>query len=180
MPVAALLSAVFAATAGAQADATKAEPLAGNPLWQIRLGDLTETRARPLFSPARRPPPVVAALPAPSVRPGPPRKPEPDHPLLTLLGTIVSASVEIGLFVDEASHDVIRLKAGDVHDGWTLSSVVGRAAIFQKDGYRATTLVLPASRAEANAPSVPPAITFAPPVIPAATKGGTGRPPREG
>jgi len=86
--------------------------------------------------------------------------------------------VEIGVFTDEVSHDVIRVKAGEAHDGWTLSAITGRAAIFQKQGYPAATLVLPAPGADANAPSA--ANTFAPPVIPPATKGGSQRPPREG
>jgi general secretion pathway protein N len=196
VPVAALLSAVFAATAAAQGtarDAFLSSPAtgapAGNPLWAIPLGDLAETRARPLFSLSRRPPaaPVLAALPAPPPDRTPPSKPEPDHPLLTLLGTIVGEAMEIGVFADEASHDVIRLKVGEVHEGWTLSSVVGRAAFFQKQGYRAATLALPAPGAEVTQPAtrgngqtagVPP--PFVPPVIPASVKGGSTRPPREG
>jgi general secretion pathway protein N len=237
VPVAALLSAVFAATAAAQGTAPdsifpSAEPspsvataantlgqertgrpvkpagaangasLAGNPLWVIAIGELSETHARPIFSPSRRPPApaVPAALPAQPVKAASPVKPEPDHPLLSLLGTIVGESVEIGVFVDEASHDVIRIKAGEAHDGWTLSAISGRVAIFQKQGARAATLVLPASGAEANAPSVAaapymepvvtpgnrqmngvaPATAPIPAVIPAATKGGSQRPPREG
>jgi general secretion pathway protein N len=153
-------------------------PLAGNPLWAIALGDLSETKARPLFSPLRRPPaaPVLAAVAATPVKLAPPAKSGPDHPLLTLLGTMVGDVVEIGVFTDEVSHDVVRLKAGEAHDGWILSAISGRAAIFQKQGYPAATLVLPAP--DANAASL--ANTFATPVIPAATKGGVKRPPREG
>jgi hypothetical protein len=210
--VAALLSGVLAAAAAqalaadsvlrpAQPDRSPA--FVGNPLWAIPVSELAQTGARPLFSPSRRPPtpPTLAALPSPPTKPGPPSKTEPDHPLLTLLGTIVSASVELGVFVDEASHDVIRLKIGEVHDGWTLRSVLGRAAIFQKQGYRAATLALPAPGAEpraANGHTAPPVIhpvaiqgtgqttgvspanTFEPAGNPAATKGGSRRPPKEG
>jgi hypothetical protein len=143
---------------------------------------------------------VLSALQTPPAKPAPPPKPEPDHPLLTLLGTVVGESMEIGVFIDDALHDVIRLKAGEVRDGWTLSSVSGRAAIFQKQGCRDATLVLPAAATERNAPSVaaapdmkpgvvpgngqmtgvPRPHRFAPPVIPATTKGGSTRPPREG
>ena len=155
-------------------------PLAGNPLWAIALDELSETPARPIFSPSRRPPapPLLAALAAAPVKLAPPAKSGPDRPLLTLLGTIVGESVEIGVFTDEASHEVVRLKAGEANDGWTLSAISGRAAIFQKQGYPAATLALPAPGADANAPSV--ANTFATPVIPAATKGESKRPPREG
>jgi len=206
VPAALLLSGIFAASAGAQDSdrnaltissapivTGKAEPLAGNPLWAIPVSALQETNARPLFSPSRRPPaaPVLASRTSSPAKPPPPRKAEPDHPLLTLLGTIVGHSVEIGVFADEASHDVIRLKAGDTHDGWTLSSVVDRAAFFQKEGYRAATLALPAPGAEATAPSGHAAdatggnarIRFAPPVtnfVPVNTEGGSRRPPKEG
>jgi hypothetical protein len=176
----------------------KRKPLTGNPLWAIAVGELSETHARPIFSPSRRAPApaVPAALSAQPVKAASPVKPEPDHPLLDLLGTIVGGSVEIGVFIDAASHDVIRIKAGEAHDGWTLSAVSGRAAIFHKQGYGAATLVLPAPGSEANAPGVgmEPVVTpgnrrtiggpspyrFAPPVIPAATKGESKRPPREG
>jgi hypothetical protein len=205
VPVAALLSGIL--VAGAAAQETARDPMrlppgavvaatqalrAGNPLWAIPLGELSETQARPLFSPARRPPapPVVAALTTPPPNPATPLRREPDHPRLTLLGTIVSESVEIGVFVDETSQDMIRLKAGEVHDGWTLSSVVGRTAIFQKDGYRAATLVLPTPDAEAAQPlatggnsqitAVPSGNTFAPPKIPETTRGESKRPPKEG
>jgi hypothetical protein len=205
VPVAALLSGVLAAGTAAQEAvrdptrlppsavvAAKEAPRAGNPLWAIPLGELSETQARPLFSLSRRPAaaPIAAALPTPPVKPGPPSKREPDHPRLTLLGTIVGESVEIGVFADEASRDVIRLKAGEAHDGWTLSSVAGRSAIFQKDGFAAATLALPAPDAErkANGHTAPPVIqpvaiqgtTFEPGVNPAATKGGSRRPPKEG
>ncbi|HEV3183496.1 MAG TPA: hypothetical protein VGZ49_01380 [Xanthobacteraceae bacterium] len=212
MPVAALLSGVFTAAAAQESPRdsvfppaepalsthslgraptvpprsvaiAKNKPLAGNPLWAIALGELSETHARPLFSPSRRPPApaVVAALPARPVKPASPVKPEPDHPLLTLVGTTVGEAVEIGVFIDQASHDVIRIRAGEAHDGWTLSAISGRVAIFQKQGYRAATLMLPAPGAEAaTSGGGPSAIKFAPPVIPATTKGGSKRPPREG
>ena len=153
--------------------------LAGNPLWATALGDLSETQACPLFSPSRRPPapPVLAAVAASPVKLAPPAKPEPDHPLLTLLGTIVGDAVEIGVFSDEASHDMVRLKAGEAHDGWTLSAISGRGAIFQKQGHPAATLALP-PRGDTNRPNV--ANTFVFPVTPAATKGESKRPPREG
>jgi general secretion pathway protein N len=161
----------------------KHEPLAGNPLWAIALGELSETHARPLFCSSRRPPapPVVAALPALPVKPASAAPSEPDHPLLALVGTIVGEAVEIGVFIDQASHDVIRIRAGEAHAGWTLSAISGRVAIFRKQGYRAATLMLPAPGAEpAKSGGGAPAIKFAPPVIPATTKGGSKRPPREG
>jgi hypothetical protein len=198
VPLAALLCGVLTVAAAAQGTVVAPAdpgPSLGNPLWAIALTDLPETRARPLFSPSRLPPtaPVLAALTSAPAIPAPRPKAGPDHPLLTLVGTIVSRSVEIGLFVDETSHDVIRLKAGETRDGWTLSSVVGRSAFFQKDGHPAATLVLPASGAEGGTaprhtapPVIAPVVGVAPANAseptnnPAGTKGGARRPPKEG
>ena len=131
--------------------AAKEEPAIGNPLWTILVSELSETHARPIFSPSRRPPvpAVLAALPAQPIKPASAVKPEPGRPPLTLLGTIVGESLEIGVFINEASHDVIRIKVGEAHDVWTLSAISGRGAIFQKQGYRAATLAFPAVGVEA-------------------------------
>jgi hypothetical protein len=79
---------------------------------------------------------------------------------------------------------VIRLKAGEVHDGWTLRAVVDRAAFFEKEGYRAATLALPAPSAEGTTAAGGSArIRFAPPVTnfaPVNTEGGSRRPAKEG
>jgi|GEM_PF-918312 len=122
----------------------------GNPLWGIPLRVLTVTRERPLFSPSRRPPapPVVAAPPAPRpvavVKP-----PEPDHPLLTIVGTIVGSSDAIAVFIEQATNNIIRLHTGQDHDGWVLRSVHGREATFEKKELHAT-LALPAPGAAAT------------------------------
>jgi general secretion pathway protein N len=115
--------------------------LAGNPLWTITLDSLTETRVRPIFSPSRRPPPppVVAAAPPPQPKPSPPS--EPERLKLALLGTVIGASNSIGVFVDESSKEVIRIRTGGSHDGWTLRSLHPRAASFEKN-HQETTLVL--------------------------------------
>jgi hypothetical protein len=127
--------------------------LTGNPLWDVALSSLQETRARPIFSPSRRPPspPVVAAQPPPTPKLPPPR--EPDRLKLTLLGTVIGASNSMGVFMDESSKDVIRIRTGESHDGWTLRSVQRRAASFEKN-FQEATLVLPAPGSEPSAPSV--------------------------
>jgi hypothetical protein len=129
----------------------------GNPLWAVPLSTLSATRERPLFSPSRRPPPpaVVAAPRVPIVTPPPPKPQEPDHPLLTVVGTVVSESEGIGIFLDQATSNVIRLKVGQDYTGWILRSVQGRAASFEKD-HRSATLVLPApGEPQSGQPSAP-------------------------
>jgi general secretion pathway protein N len=132
-------------------------PPRGNPLWAVPLSALSATRERPLFSPSRRPPPpaVVAAPRAPIVTPPPPKPEEPDHPLLTVVGTVAGESDGIGIFLDQATNDVIRLKVGQDYTGWILRSVQGRAASFEKD-HRTATLVLPEPGApQSGQPSAP-------------------------
>jgi general secretion pathway protein N len=120
----------------------------GNPLWAFPLRLLTATRERPIFSPSRRPPaPAVVAAPrmpppAPVVKPA-----EPDHPPLEIVGTIVGGSDGIGVFIDETTRGVVRLKTGQVHDGWVLRSIEGREATFEKDRRKAK-LTLPAPGAD--------------------------------
>jgi len=142
--------------------AAEALPLAGNPLWVIPLESLSATRERPIFSPSRRPPPppVLAAASAAPAKPPPPKPAEPDHPLLSPVGTIVGGGENIAVFLDQATKDVVRLKIGEGHDGWILRSVRGREASFEKD-HQTATLALPPHGGESAgrpAPAVQPAI----------------------
>ena len=115
----------------------------GNPLWAIPLGSLSLTRDRPLFTPSRRalapavvaPPPVVA--PRVVIRP-----PEPEHPNLALIGTVVGETEGIGVFLDQTTHNFVRLKTGEGHAGWILRSIKAREATLEK-GQQTETLRLP-------------------------------------
>jgi hypothetical protein len=130
----------------------------GNPLWAVPLRALSVTRERPIFSPSRRPPPpaVVAAPYIPPAAPPPPKPAEPDHPLLTLVGTVVGETEGIGVFLDQSAKSVIRLRTGQDYAGWILRSVQGREATFEKNR-RAATLALPPYGAnEAAQLPVPP------------------------
>lgn len=116
----------------------------GNPLWAVPMRTLSETRDRPIFSPSRRPPPpalfALASIPAP---PSPAAKPaEPDHPLLALIGTVRGGTQDIGIFIEEASKNALRLRPGEAYSGWMLRAVKRGEARFEKDG-RTATLNLP-------------------------------------
>jgi hypothetical protein len=118
-------------------------PKNGNPLWKISLSALRATVERPLFSASRRPPPpaVVPSIVAPSLPPSQPAA-EPDHPQLKLLGTIIGERKEIAVFLDDATKNMISLRIGQDHDGWTLRFVRGYQVDFEKE-HRIATLVLP-------------------------------------
>jgi hypothetical protein len=142
----------------------------GNPLWQIPLSSLTATRERPVFSTSRRPPapPAVATAYVPPPPPKPAPAPEPDHPLLTLLGTITGDTHEIGIFVEDATGNILRLKTGQDFSGWILRSIRGRNAEFKKAD-RTATLELPARSVFQPAPPLRFPIT---PVSNTSWKGG--------
>jgi hypothetical protein len=104
----------------------------GNPLWAISLDQLSNTRQRPLFSPTRRPPPAVAIGPvaaAPIVI-----TPPPERPQLSLVGTVVGEQEGIGVFIEQSTQKVFRLKIGEAHEGWILRSIQRRAVSLEKGG----------------------------------------------
>jgi general secretion pathway protein N len=133
----------------------------GNPLWDIPLKVLSATRERPIFSPSRRPPPVIAT-PLAVTATAPSKPPEPERPPLLLVGTVVGEKEAIGVFLDETTKDPIRLRTGAVHQGWVLQSVHGREATFQKD-QRTATLSLPQPGTDQSSASAPLAIPVSPP-----------------
>jgi general secretion pathway protein N len=126
----------------------------GNPLWAIPLSALTATRERPLFLPSRRPPvaPAVAGPPVVVIA-----KPVEDpRPELSLVGAVAGETEGFAIFIDLRSNAMVRLRTGQEHAGWTLSSVKGREAILAKDNETAA-FVLPAPGGNGFAPV--PAVT---------------------
>jgi hypothetical protein len=113
-----------------------------NPLWAMPLSQFAVTRERPIFSPSRRPPaPAVTPTIAPRVV-AVPRSKEPERPQLTLVGTIAGDEEGFGIFLDQTSKGVIRLKIGEEFQGWKLRSVQGRETALEKD-QQIVTLALP-------------------------------------
>jgi general secretion pathway protein N len=108
----------------------------GNPLWAVPLQILTTTRERPIFSASRRPPqPAVVA--APVVSAPPPQKPtEPEHPPFVLIGAVVGVggSDAVAVFLDRPDEKIVRLRRGEAHAGWMLTSVQPREVTFKKAG----------------------------------------------
>jgi general secretion pathway protein N len=145
-------------------DAGQPRP-SGNPLWAVPLSVLTATRERPIFSASRRPPqPAVVASPVDRVSPPVPRKAEPERPPLTLIGAVVGESKAIAVFLDRTNQQIIRLRPGDTHAGWTLSSVLRREVTLRKDD-RAEVLALQRADASAAVPGTPAASGL---IVPAA------------
>jgi general secretion pathway protein N len=115
----------------------------GNPLWGIPISALDATRERPVFSASRRPPrpPVVAER---VVAPPPPPKPaEPEHPLLTLVGTAIGTPKNVAVVLDRTTKTIVRLHVGETASGWILRSVDSRTMTVEKNS-QTVTLALPA------------------------------------
>ena len=133
---------------------------AGNPLWAIPLSTLSATRDRPLFSTSRRPP--IAAVPPPPrpvpvlVNPTPPPAPP-----FTLVGTVIGGKIRIGVFLNESSKILTRIREGEADSGWTVRSVDPRSAVLESDG-RMVTLDMPEPGSAANAGGLPPAVVAEP------------------
>lgn len=126
---------------GAGPSARGAGELRGNPLWAVPVEALSETRERPLFTPSRRAPPTVGtAPPPPPAAPAPPAPPA--RPRLSLMGTVVSPAGGFGIFTDPSSNAVVRLRIGEVHEGWTLRTVSLRSVEFS-GGAGSVVLALP-------------------------------------
>jgi hypothetical protein len=106
--------------------------LSANPLWGMPLKQFSLTRERPIFLPSRRPPAPLAAAVTVSKAIVPPKPKEPEQPQLSLVGTISSDEDKFGIFVDQATKAVLRLRVGEDFQGWKLQSVQGREAAFQK------------------------------------------------
>jgi hypothetical protein len=114
---------------------------AGNPLWSISLSELKSTGDRPLFSVSRRPPPPVIAAPVYTAASD--SKPvEPDRPQWSLIGTVVSGSEGIGVFLDQSTNQILKLKLGEGHSGWTLRKVSPRNASLENSSVT-VVLVIP-------------------------------------
>ena len=117
----------------------------GNPLWKLPLTELSSTRERPIFSPSRRPPslpPTPTYVPPVTVRP-PVKPPELERPAVSLLGTVIGTDVRIGVFLETATKNVVRLRVGEDHQGWVLRLIEAGEVTLAKDGEQAVLLKLP-------------------------------------
>jgi len=177
-------SAIWAQPAArAQAQVVTAPPapvperaLSANPLWAIPLTALSGTRDRPIFSSSRRPPPPAVAPAAVPKVVAVPKPSEPERPQLSLLGTIVSDDEGFGIFLDQSTKVVLRLKVDEDYQGWKLRSVQGREATLEKD-QQVVTLPLPQPGAGQGASEVRPPPAYAGGLLPVTSR---PRPDRSG
>jgi hypothetical protein len=83
----------------------------------------------------------------------PAKSPEPKHPAVSLLGTVIGTDVQIGVFLEKATNKVVRLRLGEEHQGWvqrlikarevTLKDVEETLALSLRSRRRAATAGMP-------------------------------------
>ena len=140
----------------------------GNPLWAIPLSVLTATQQRPIFTASRRPPQRAVAAPVDQVSAPPPQKvAAPERLPLALIGAVVGESDAIAVFLDQTNQKIVRLRQGENHAGWELSSVQPREVTFRKAG-RTEVLALKRQDGPAGVADAPAAPGL---VLPAAAGG---------
>ena len=116
------------------------------------LEDLQATRQRPLFSPTRRPPPVV---PAPEVHVAVPQAPPPAPPPdLEVSGVIVGPDARSVIVHHAQDTTPTYLSVGSQIDGWTVSAIRSREVVLQHDT-RSVTIGLPDPSHRVATPGVP-------------------------
>src|SRR4030088_2630922 len=99
-----------------------------------------------------------------SGHPLPKKGANPERPPLALIGAVVGESDAIAVFLDRTSQKIVRLRQGEAHSGWVLSSVQGREVTLKK-AERSEVLVLQRQEAPAAGLAAP---LLPGPVIPAA------------
>ena len=131
-------------------------PPSGNPLWSVPLSVLTATQERPIFSASRRPPQRAVVAPSADqiTAPAPQKAAEPERPPLALIGAVVGDSDAIAVFLDRTNQKIVRLRQGETHAGWVLSSVLRREVMLKKAD-RTEVLVLQRPDGPAGVPEAP-------------------------
>ena len=127
---------------GAIAAAAELPALAGNPLWKLPVMELSSTRERPIFSASRRPPTMPTYVAPVAIRP-PVKPPELERPAVSLVGTVIGTDVHIGVFLETATKNVVRLRVGEDHQRWVLRLITAREVTLVKDSGQAMVLNLP-------------------------------------
>ena len=78
---------------------------------------------------------------------------------MSLIGTVIGTDVQIGVFLEKATQNVVRLRLGEEHQGWVLRLVKARDVTLVKDVEQTLVLEPPPGEAPAvRGPTVPPLV----------------------
>jgi hypothetical protein len=152
--------------------------VSGNPVAEVPLDRLSDTRNRPLFSPSRRPPaspapPAIAARVERAQQPLPLLSP----PGVALFGIVVGAQGARAFIATGAANRIIGVRPGDDVSGWTVTAITQRNLVLSHAEQSATFTLFSAGNASqtglSDAPASNPQATR---TVPQATR--TADPPR--
>jgi general secretion pathway protein N len=109
--------------------------------------------------------------PHPVIVPVAPTPAEIEHPPLALIGAVIGDRDAIAVFLDQTNQAIVRLRTGETHSGWELSSILRREVTLTKAD-QVEVLVL--QRPDGTSA---PAASSGLPVRPAQITGGNGYAP---
>lgn len=144
----------------------------GNPVAEVPLDRLSDTRNRPLFSPSRRP---LAPPAPPAIAAGVERAPQPS-PLLSppgvaLFGIVVGAQGARAFIATGAADKIIGVRPGDDVSGWTVTAITQRNLVLSRAERSATfTLFSPGNAGPTERPDAAASNPQATPIAPQATR----------
>ena len=123
------------ASSGPEKDARTTAKLGLHPLAGLRVDDLTDTVARPLFEPSRRPT-KISATTAPLLVPTA-ALPSVDTTMsFRLLGTILGEGRATAVVTAPGRPQALRLEEGDSIDAWTVEKISRDEILLVKSGRR--------------------------------------------
>jgi hypothetical protein len=109
----------------------------------LRLKDLEQTRARPLFSPSRQPERQQINLPPP--QPMVLTRPATPPPDLRLIGVVFGAGEKKIIVKRPSDRRPLSLGVGETIDGWRVTAIEARAFVLENGG-RSIRLTFPAGQ----------------------------------
>ena len=78
---------------------------------------------------------------------------------MSLIGTVIGADVQIAIFLEKATQNVVRLHLGEEYQGWVLRLVKEREVTLVKDVEQTLAFDPPPGEAPAvRGPTVPPLV----------------------
>ncbi|MDB5652224.1 MAG: putative exported protein of unknown function [Hyphomicrobiales bacterium] len=125
----ALVAAPGCLLAGEGASLQPAAPAEPVPLWRIPASQLNGMRLRPLFSPARRPAPVIEVK-TPAFVP-PTAKEEIQPPSATLVGVLLGPdNLSVAILSLPGKRRPQRIHVGETFENWRLASIARDQVVF--------------------------------------------------
>lgn len=113
-----------------------ADPMSIDSFQMQPFEDFSEFLDRPLFSPARRPPEIVPAMPEAEPAPTAPA------PKIELTGLIITAQGSVGIIRLPGTDGIRRIVVGDTIEGWEVEEIAPSRLLLRRGDQHATVSAL--------------------------------------